>query len=292
MLFTKLKYFQAVCLHGSYTKAASLLAVSQPAISVAIKNLEDELGVKLFIRDGKAIQMTEEGRLFFNLVNDLLHHVDSVKETMQDLTKQQKRIRLGLTPMLAMVVLPKLYKKFHQLHPDIVLNVTEAPRQILEQRLRRNQLDVIIVNTTEALSKEPLYSKSEIADFHYCFCVAKDHRFANYKTITAVEIQDTPIICFGIEYDQPKFINSVFQPYGIEPNIMYHANSISTIVEMIQHNNFGGFMYRELSEKWSDLRFIPMYPPLTATPCFFWRKDSMNQENIRALVKCVKLIDL
>jgi len=292
MLFTKLKYFQTVCQQGSYTKAAAALSVSQPAISIAIKSLEEEMGVKLFLRDGKTIHMTDDGQRFFGLVNELLQHADSVLETMQDISSQQQRIRLGLTPMLAMVILPKLYREFHKSHPDIILNVTEAPRQVLERRLRRNQLDVIIVNKTTALEKEPAFYKSEIADFQYCFCVAKNHRFAEYKSITVVEIQDTPIICFGIEYDQPNFLMKVFSPYGITPNIIYHANSISTIVEMIQHNHFGGFLYQGLQDKWPELRFIPMYPKLLATPCFFWRKDSFNQTNLRKLINCMKSIEL
>lgn len=292
MLFTKLKYFQTVCQHGSYTKAAAILSVSQPAISIAIKSLEDEMGVKLFVRDGKTIQMTPEGQLYFDLVNDLLNHADLVQETMRDLASQQKRIRLGLTPMLAMVILPKLYREFHKEHPEVILNVTEAPRQVLERKLRRNQLDVIIVNANDALSKEPLFQKSEIGDFQYCFCVSRKHRYADRKSITVTEISDTPIICFGIEYDQPAFLQQVFSPYGVTPNIMYHANSISTIVEMIQHNHFGGFMYRELEGKWPDLRFIPMYPPLKATPCFFWKKDSVSQSVIKKLIKCLRVIDL
>lgn len=292
MFFTKLRYFQTVCQHGSYTKAASILAVSQPAISIAIKNLEDELGVKLFIRDGKAIHMTDEGQIFFNLTNELLLHAEAVMETMRDISTQQKRIRLGLTPMLAMAILPNLYREFHNAHPDIILNVTEAPRQILERRLARNQLDVIIVNTNAALAKDPLLQKRAIADFQYCFCVSKDHRFANHKHITVSEIGDTPIICFGIEYDQPAFLKQVFFPYGVTPNLMYHANSVSTIVEMIQSNHFGGFLYRELSNKWPDLKFIPMYPAIQATPCFFWKKDSINGSHIRELIKCVDMVEI
>lgn len=292
MLLTRLRYFQAVCRSGSYTKAASFLCVSQPAISVAIKALEDEFGVKLFSRDGKIIHLTPEGLLFLGMVNDLLQHVDTVTETMQDIANQQKRIRLGMTPMLAMAILPKLYRAFHKAHPEIVLNVTEAPRSVLQQKLRRNQLDLIIVNANDSLNKEPAFQKWPVKEFQYCFCISEKHRFARWDSITIPQIGDTPLICFGLEYDQPSFLEHTFSPYQVTPNIMYHANSVSTIVEMISHNDFGGFMYWELHKKWPELKFIPLYPALTATPTFYWSKNAVNQNNIKKLIKCMKTVDL
>lgn len=284
MLFTQMRYFQTVCRFGSFTKAAEALAVSQPAISMSVKNLEEELGFKLFIRDGRVVRLTEEGQRFLRAVDGLLTHADEVMRNAKDSAAGCRQIRLGLTPMLAIAILPVLYKEFLNRHPEIRFNVVEAPRRELEQMLKRDQVDAILVNMTPKLGRESAFRRTKIMDMQYCLCVSEEHPLAQCRTVTIPEIGSAPLICFGIEYEQPQFLRDLFAPFGLEPNLLYHANSVSTIVEMIQHNGFGGFMYQSLAKKWPELRFIPIEPAVGAQPHLFWKKDAYSMENIRKLI--------
>ena len=288
MTLMQMKYFQSICRCGGFIKAAEALAVSQPAVSIAVRELEQELGIKLLIRDGKSIQLTEAGEHFLQHCDSLLSHADSMLQSMQDLAQQQKRIRQGMTPSLAMMIMPQLFRDYGEQHPDIMLEAVEAPRHTLITMLEHRQLDVMLSNLVPQMQK--MYLNTELPCQEYCFCVSKNHPLADRATITVPQIGQTPLACFGWEYEQAQFIRDIFQPYGIEPTLRYQTSQLSTLKEMIVHNHFGGFLYRSLAPKWPELHFITLDPVLEVQPHFFWSKDSYLQKEIHDLIACTRNI--
>ena len=100
MTLNQLRYFQAVCKYHSISKASAMLHVTQPAVSIAISNLEEEFGVTLFNRDNRLLEITDAGQVFLNLVNELLANVDAMYEKMQDLKSNNSLLRLSIVPWL------------------------------------------------------------------------------------------------------------------------------------------------------------------------------------------------
>lgn len=100
MKLSQMRYFQAVCLYGSTTRAADSLFVSQPSISMAIKELEEELHVKLFVRQNNRMMLTREGSFFLERVNRVLDEVRTLEQTMQHLNSSST-VTLSLPPSWA-----------------------------------------------------------------------------------------------------------------------------------------------------------------------------------------------
>ena len=112
MRLTPLKYFQTGCRHQNMTRAAAELHVSQPSLSNAIHELEDEFGLVLFRRKSRGIVLTEQGEIFYKEAEKLLEHVDSFCEQMSELGNVKHNVRLGVPYMLSAVVFPRLFAAF------------------------------------------------------------------------------------------------------------------------------------------------------------------------------------
>ena len=120
MKLHQLRYFQEVCRQHSITKAAEELHISQPAVSAAIRELEEEFGLRLFKRSHKKLILTTEGSYFSLEVEELLQKAKQIADDMTRLQKKNTSIRVGLPPMIEALEIP-LLALFHKDHPDIRL---------------------------------------------------------------------------------------------------------------------------------------------------------------------------
>ena len=102
MTLQQLQYFVAACRHGNISYAAREFDVSQPSVSIAIRNLEREFGVSLIQRQSHGFSLTEAGNDFLSLAASLLEHTDQISRIMRERGKGRHLIRLGMPPMAAM----------------------------------------------------------------------------------------------------------------------------------------------------------------------------------------------
>lgn len=149
MKLSQLRYFQAVCLYGSTTRAADSLFISQPSISMAIKDLEDELEVKLFIRQNNRMVLTREGSFFLERVNKILGEIRTLEQTMRHMSNNDT-VSISLPPIVG-DFFPRLIKQFLQQYPQYRLEAYEDAQGEVTQLLRDGERDfaVAIINNME-----------------------------------------------------------------------------------------------------------------------------------------------
>lgn len=285
MTFLQMKYFQAVCQHGSITQAAAALYISQPAISAAIRELEKELSVRLFTKSGKFLQLTAEGSIFADLCNQVLAMLDNTTHVMLDLANRYKELRMGTTPMLASLYAPSLYRTFKEKFPENALHITEDEIQPLLKMLDNAELDMILMRDFGELSKK--YNKLVIANLDFVFCVSPEHPLANETSVNALDIADEPLITFQQDILPYSIAEQFYKDSGQKANIAYRSNQISTIMGMIQSNNTCAFMYRAMQRQWPDLRYISLSPENKQEIAFYWRKDSFLFSGVQHLFACI-----
>lgn len=110
MELRQLEYFIAVTNLKSFTKAADKLHVAQPSITIAIKKLEDSLGVILLERKQKNINLTKEGEVFYKRANEIINRVTNVEKEMYDFKKSKKEIiKVSIPPLIGFHMLPKIF---------------------------------------------------------------------------------------------------------------------------------------------------------------------------------------
>lgn len=290
MKLLQLKYFQSVCSMGSITRAASLLSVSQPAISAAIRELEQEFGVQLFFRIGKSLKLTREGQTLLELSSELLQRADNVTQIMTDLANQRNRIRLGITPMLCSILLPQLYRSFTAQFPEVSLEIIEDGRYPLFDKLEKRELDMLIMsegnNYITPISKE--YLRLPITDLEYCCCVAPYHRLAGYPFISAPDVGGDPLVTFQPSYQQHEFVNKMFADVGLTPNVVFRSAQLSTIMEMVTYCGMVTFLYKALQHQWPDLRFIPLDVNMSIRINLYWRPGEFLYSDMNKMIHCVQ----
>jgi DNA-binding transcriptional LysR family regulator len=138
------EYFVSVVDHGSVTKAAQALYISQPSLSQAIRNLEGQLGVQLFDRSGRQLTLTADGESFAGPARQILAGVERAKEkvhSVRDLASG--RLQISAVPTLAVDPLPDLISRLHQRHPSILVDVQDPGGSVgVVAQVRRGQAEL------------------------------------------------------------------------------------------------------------------------------------------------------
>ena len=142
----QLRYFEALATHGHFGRAAEACAVTQPALSVQIKELEQDLGTKLFERGARQVRLTGFGEEFSLRVRDILHRVDELGDMARaSHDKMVGRLRLGVIPTIAPYLLPRIIANLSQSHQELDVHVRETLTPRLVQELTEGRLDAAIV---------------------------------------------------------------------------------------------------------------------------------------------------
>lgn len=142
----QLRYFEALVRHGHFGRAAEACAVTQPALSVQIKELEAELGAQLFERGNRRVRLTAFGEDFAARVSEILRAVDDLADMARAAEGQLAgRLRLGVIPTIAPYLLPRLVSALADQHPGLDLRVRETITPRLIEELGEGRLDAAIL---------------------------------------------------------------------------------------------------------------------------------------------------
>lgn len=190
---TQLKCFIAVADNLSFTKAAQDLYFSTPTVTHHIQQLEEELNVKLFIRNKKSVHLTQEGRVFYAEANHLLKRVDLIKEKLN--TSQNKSmLRIGCTSHAELIMMTSQLHFLKEKYPDVKPYITIEPYNQLLEMFKEKQLDIILI--TENMIKHEYFPYQY---YHlqntttYALC-PKNHMLSTRKNISFQELENETLI--------------------------------------------------------------------------------------------------
>lgn len=188
------KIFYYVGKYESITQAAEALAISQPAVSQAVKNLEKNLGSALFVRTSKGVRLTVEGKLLYSYVQRGYEYIllgERKFQEMQDLTKGE--IRIGASDMTLQFYLLSYLERFHEMYPGIRVTVTNAPTPETLGYLQAGKIDFGIVSTPFQAGKHiRVRPVKEIEDI---FVAGKNFELLKGKELDYRILEELPIMC-------------------------------------------------------------------------------------------------
>lgn len=188
------KVFYYVAKYGSVTKAAGELAISQPAVSQALKQLERQLEVTLFYRAAKGVKLTSEGQLLYNYVEKGYEQIElGVRKVRELQNLELGEIRIGASDMTLQFYLLPYLEKFHEKYPEIKVTVTNAPTPETLQYLREGKIDFGIVSTPFHEGTD--LKMTTVREIEDVFVAGR--RFIAYKnkTLDLQELEKLPMIC-------------------------------------------------------------------------------------------------
>lgn len=145
--------FYIVAEYGNISKAAKKLFVSQPAVTKSIKNLEENLGIKLFNRNSKGVQLTEEGKVLYEYVKNAYIQIEKGEKIVKQLKNKSKGVvRIGISNTLCKYYFMPFLKGFHEKYPDIKIEITNRVTLETLELLEKGSLDCAIVSKVEGVS--------------------------------------------------------------------------------------------------------------------------------------------
>lgn len=247
MTFVQLEYFVTVCQLGSLVRTAEALHVSQPAVSLALKELEKECGFALFYREKKALRLTREGSALLESARSLVQKYHQFSREVKSIADSQSLLRVGIGPMSSGVVFPPLYAGFTKQYPEVRVELTEDRTTALASALERNELDVILVALNRDIRARfdtvPLY-KQDI-----CFCVSENHPLAGASEVTLAQMASTPLVLYPPNYYLSSRVEDMFQQGGLTPDIRFRSNQLGTIRSFISSGIASGFLAARVAEQ-------------------------------------------
>lgn len=286
MNMNQLKYFYKVCLCGSLSEAAEHLYISQPSLSSAIKSLEKEYGITLFSRTHSGMQLTAEGKVLFESCRELLSRTEQLENIMKDLGNKRNILRLGIPPMIGSIIMPKIFKDFCTLYPDIKIEITEESRTGLLNLLSENLLDIAFLLKNSTLDKS--FASNVITNMEIVCCASKDSPIAKYKTVTPEIVRNVPLVLFENSFFQTEKVKKWFACENVKPNIIMQTKQLSTMLSMISKNVAAGFTFREIAQTNKNLVAIPCRVPISADVCIVWNKSTYNFDSMEKFKNYIK----
>ncbi|MBR5543782.1 MAG: LysR family transcriptional regulator [Oscillospiraceae bacterium] len=286
MKLLQLQYFCTACKYNNITRASEELHVSQPSISSAIKELEAEFGVTLFKRLKKGFTLTPEGEVLLRHAQELLEEADRLSLIMSNLQNERRGIRIGIPPMTGISHLPKLYRGFKKLYPDINVSTHEFGAASLIESLNDESLDLVIIPADIGDRKK--FSSLNLGEVETVFCVHPEHSLAGKETVDLRTLRDEPLIIFDKGFIQYNVITSAFAAAGIEPNIVHLSSQLYMIKEFISSGIACGFMFRDIAETIPDIVSIPLREPIKSKVCLLWNKERHISSDVLKFIEYAK----
>jgi LysR family hydrogen peroxide-inducible transcriptional activator len=225
----QLRYFEALARYSHFGRAAEACAISQPALSMQIKELEQALGGALLERSARQVALTNFGEELAQRVRDILRSVDELGDFARASRDQLAgRLRIGMIPTIAPYLLPKVIENLARLHPELDIHVRETVTPKLIQELAEGRLDTAIVALPVS---EP--SLTEVALFAENFLLVRPGEEEGTPVPSSETLREMRLLlleeghCFR---DQAlSFCNMQSSP----PREVLDASSLSTLVQMV-----------------------------------------------------------
>ena len=235
MKLLSLRYYVTVAEQLNFTKAAEYLYVSQPTLSRLMMELEDELGVTLFTRVGRGLELTESGELLYQQAKKILELCDNLKKAVQPRTETSALLRIGYQAFLNMDLMDKAMNRLSREHPQIDISLTRATPVQLIQQLTKDELDVIF--TIYACVKdlrdvECVHIKKNTLQI----AVPSDHPFADREIVSLSEMNaenyvmmERRISPMTVDYFVQLCLKNGFSPHAVN-----YVTDIETALRLVK----------------------------------------------------------
>lgn len=255
MNYNYLQYFSVLAETEHYTQAAARLGISQPSLSSAIHNLENELGgIKLFEKVGRNVRLTEQGRFYYQKVSSALQELHSASRILRE-SKDDAPIviRLGIVSGTLEGAVAAAITDYIQENKRIRFQITEGSAENLIALLRQEQLEMAIVDATV---RDPSFHFRILCKRDFYVAMPSDHPLANRSILRPEEVISLPQVVFN--YD----VNNSFQEWAsgspADENVICQVNTSQAALDMVAAGVGIAFLPETCVCQREKVSFIPL----------------------------------
>lgn len=285
MNFTQMMYALAVARHRNISRAAASLFISQPALSLQIKKLEEELGVPLFKREPQGVQLTSQGELFYQRAQAVEQAWYQLQDAMSETRKRvRKHLRIGIGTRVYTNNLFDPLMRFFDRHPEMnVTLVTEASGDFV-QGLESGALDLALDRLPAAgtRGKSSRLYVSELIRERQCVLTSQDDPLAKLDAVDFSRLEGRTIITGLENSEEDKMALHTFSSYGVSLNKIYRSDGIETIMMLVEKGK-GITLGPGSFQSYFGIRAIPLLPESYLSMNFICLRERMQDPDLRML---------
>ncbi|MCS6297563.1 MAG: transcriptional regulator CynR [Nitrospira sp.] len=290
MEFRHLRYFLAVADALHFTKAAEGLPVSQPALSAQIKQLEQEVGVPLFDRVGRSVQLTRAGLIFREHARRALREMELAQVAIaQEEGLQRGTLTVGVVQTVNAYLVPEIVGRFSSLHPHVALKLDELSGPDIEAGVKSGLLELgigFVPAGSDRIETQPLFEED------FVLIVSPRHHFATRRHLPLASLADEPLVLLPDIFCTRRLLNASFEQAGIVPKVTVEMNSIEGILATVKTSKLATVLPRlSLGLEVNDgLRGIPLTNPTPRRGLgLLWKRGGYRSGAAQALADQVRI---
>jgi len=286
-------YFQAVAQHLHFRKAAESLGVAQPALSRQIAQLESALGVTLFNRTQRRVELSTEGDALLNRIEPLLQSLQKIPDELQAVAQGEVgRVRVAFTGLAMATVLPGIIREFAKAHPGVRLELNESPTSAQIVALREGEIDCGFFHPE---TREPVGLKTKLLlREKNGLLLPGDHPLSKKSKVSLKDCASTPFVLFPRSFN-PGFydrILSAFSKSSISPEIAEEIWPRANGIGLVRAGLGATFITpSEAKQLPTDIVFRPLSGPAPESRLVVgWQMKPNLNPAVAALIQSVNLI--
>ena len=223
--------FVAVAHHGSVTKAAEALYLTQPSVTARLNTLEQELGQKLFIRSRRGVVLTEAGSRFLRHAERVLREIEEGRQELADLRAGRRgQLILGAAPAISTYFLPPMVARFAHANPDVELAIRTGHSEDILRLVLEDAVHLGLVRRVV----HPAIDSYPVAYEELVLVAPPHHRFASRGEISIAELADEGLVLFDRTSRWHELTWALFAAHGVTPNVKLEIDNVETAKRLVE----------------------------------------------------------
>ncbi|MBO5145623.1 MAG: LysR family transcriptional regulator [Lachnospiraceae bacterium] len=290
MMLRQLQYFHTVVRTGSFTEAAEECFISQSAISQQIKALENDLGVKLLIRENRSFHLTEAGEYLYQKSGQILEDFERIKnETIKIGCGSQNVLRLGYLKSYSGKELLNAVLEYNDIFPDTQVHIQNGNHEALYHLLNSNQLDLVLNDQRRAFSDK--YVNFNLFQASFFLVIHEKHPMSSNPFFEPQMLNEIPIILIASKEQQEAEQDYYQNALGLGNTYIFAENHEEA--RLLVAGNRGVMIEEEFQGNHHNMDFAKKIPlmrygtQMTKPYCLFWKVEN-DKEKIQRFAKILK----
>lgn len=283
-----LRYFVEVVRQQSFTRAAEKMFVTQPTISKMLRNLEDELGCTLLIRDGRRLLLTDTGQVVYQRGLSILAEFHQLEAELGDINHLNRGVlRLGIPPMVGVLMTGPI-GLYRQRYPGVELKISEFGGLTVQQAVINGELDLAI--TALPAEDKNLFARLPLFRHPLCVLVPRSGAWPSRTGIEPGELGRYPLLIYNEDFALNRQLMQLFHQHGFAPQIAVRSGQWDFLASMVEAGIGIAILPEPICEKLdkTTLMWLPLKSDLHWQLEMIWREGVYMSHSAQAWIACCK----
>ena len=278
----QLRVFVEVARQGSFTRAAEYLRIAQPAVSISIRKLEEELDLTLLNRQEKRVSLTAEGETLLIHARGILENFRAAEAEMAELRGLGGgEVRVGIPPMMSSYYFPLIIRDFRARYPNLKLSVNGEGAAIIQGMISKGEIDMGVIaghKIPEGLEYQHFLREEIVA------CVPANHPLAAHDTIAFSDFLQEPQIVFKKGYYMRELMDELAEEIDLKPKVVFETNLFSLVRSLVKERLGISTFLRMVVSGDPELAAISFNPPIHLDLVIAWKANRHLSRANRAFI--------